>query len=246
MALTGNESHLKAMGIQLWHARFDLPNAVNLAAVPVPVEEPSPVEISPNLASETPSTQTPVLEEKPTVPKVAPKLVVEDTPVVQTPVVPVASEKKTKDVKSVRFELAVYMLGNAMLIESVPEQTDLAHREFSQKLAVNILKAIHRQPGEPVTQLITWPLFEHPNAPKDQEAASSYLKGKLQGMKVDRDVELVIYSGRSAADLALGESLTPGEKIKRDGVDHLVTYSLGQLLNSPAMKADFWDQISAS
>lgn len=238
------DPRLALMGVHSWHARFELPNAVNLTVESVEPAANTCTQPTFDLIGDqekaAPESQQ----------KAEPAPVERQPATVDTVVEQPLETSKSTDVKPaaqgtpVQFELMIYQSEKLMLIDSQPTKNDPARREFAQKLAVNVLTSQQSEAVVPSTTQIRWPLFEHPNAPKDKEAARAYINNKLDLLFNQQTPELIICAGKQAEEYCLGAGLQPGQKQDQDGRRYLVSYSLGQLLSSGEMKSDFYSHIT--
>jgi hypothetical protein len=263
---------LALMGVPVWHARFQLPNAVNVEIDDIEVgdvnvldEKGETVEASvdsqviaqPDIQTQQ-AVNTSGVYTKDTLTPEAP---VNILPEITGKAAKAASTEESDAAANVQpavqgspveFELMIYQFGSLMLIDSQPAKNDPARREFAQKLAINILSSVEParagsdEIAAPTSSNIRWPLFNHPNAPKDKQAASVYLNNKLSLLLGDQTPTLIICAGKQAEEYCLGKGLQPGEQSTRDDYSYVVTFSLGQLLNSGDMKSEFYSHIRSA
>lgn len=247
MNLGSRQEMLSKIGISSWFSRFKLPNA---AASPVieseqdnnsestPVVSINPVETE-TVESAT-SKSTPILDahletvkhslETPEPVKIAAKDSEPDFP------------KKEINPLAVEFRLHLYFSKSFILIDALPQQSQTGELEYSKRLAVNIFKALEEELV--ADHDVNWPMHDNPASLRDADTAREYVRS-LISFNSDKNLKSVIACGSDALRYAFNTEGKPGHQFKdelgsENKVNVIVNYSLSQLLNSGAMKAEFW------
>ncbi|WP_428243134.1 hypothetical protein [Gynuella sp.] len=140
----------------------------------------------------------------------------------------------------VTFNLVIMITGDYVLIDGVDGRIDPVVRELKHRLANNIMKIFSS--NRPQFYELSWPLFDHPDAPKDAPTAREYVQSKLKTF-VEHDDVMLIVCGKVAEQYCIGNNHKPGDSLSSTMGRCLVTFSLSQLLSSPKMKREFYQYL---
>ncbi|AJQ97391.1 hypothetical protein [Gynuella sunshinyii] len=195
-----------------------------------------------------PNSVTPQIEERISLPSEvppSPSVVVEPQAIISESTLPEpVNEDDDSSVaqvaeygEPVTFNLAIMISGNYVLLDGVDGRIDPVVRELKHKLAENIMKIFHS--NIPQFYELSWPLFDHPDAPKDAPTAREYVQSKLRTF-IEHDNVTLIICGKVAEQYCIGNNHKPGDSLNSEMGRCLVTFSLSQLLSSPKMKREFY------
>ena len=149
-----------------------------------------------------------------------------------------------------RFKLALARFGRALVVDSLPPQSQNDFSPSHQALAGAIVRSVcnAEQPLQGSPFLLPWPMFASPTLPQGYDEALQTVQHKLDRLLADGGVDVVLLMGESAARMVLEREEELAElsgilfSVRAD-IKALATHSLTEAMQVPGIKPVIWQQL---
>lgn len=165
---------------------------------------------------------------------------------------PVA-KPRTKPAPAPKFCLAFVVLGDWLVVDTVPPAGAAEFSAAQRQLLANIAPYLgHKVEQCPEPMMVRWPILANSSLDQSRDQAVAAVQHKLKGLFARQGCKYLLLMGHMAAQMALdlddAQSIDELREAKLPALAEVpaaVTYSLSEALRLPELKADIWADLQA-
>ena len=217
--------YLSAMGIQVWQLRTDSPatvEAVDIDALLPALPETEADKPCSDSEQHVPASETDDVQSL-------------------SAAVPPSTSDAAGHADIPEFRLASLIVSeDVMVVTEVQKNAADAFDAQALRLLANTLYAQGVQmAADPVTTFFNWPMLRSPNFDQSEVAACHGCRAFINGQQARHETKWVLLLGELVGQYALSNSKGDGSS-SADDSHFILTYSLADIIENPALKSDVW------